>query len=88
MGMFDDIVEECRSAILHDHMDIYRLMVHAQQVHLYRIKRKNMEFKRVKSYEGGISKGRLKIQDKPRFKKRVSNQVSSDFPNTNNKKGV
>ena len=43
MGMFDDIVEECRSAILHDHMDIYRLMVHSQKVEETRLKRKNRE---------------------------------------------
>ena len=37
------------------------------------------EFKKVNSYDGGTSKGRLEIQDKPRFKKRVSNKVSSNF---------
>ena len=32
-----------------------------------------------KSFESGSSKGRLEIQDKPRFKKRFSNQVLSKF---------
>ena len=31
------------------------------------------------SYEGGSSKGRLEIQDKPIFKKTFSNQVPSKF---------
>ena len=61
-------------------MDISHLMVHAQQVEETRLKRKNREFKRAKSFEGGTSKGRLEIQDKPRFKKRVSSQVPSMFP--------
>ena len=68
-------MEECCEAILNDNKYISSLMVHAQQVEETRIKRKNREFKRVKFYEGGTSKGRLEIQHKPRFKKRVSNQV-------------
>lgn len=40
----------------------------------------NMGFKRSNSYEGGISKCKLEIRNKPRFKKRVSNQVLSSFP--------
>ena len=43
-----------------------------QQVEETRLKRKNREFKRAKSYEEGTSKGRLEIQEKPRFMKRVS----------------
>ena len=29
MGVSEDIVEECRAAMLHENMDISRLMVHA-----------------------------------------------------------
>ena len=61
-------------------MDMYRLMAHAQQVEETRHKRKNKEFKRAKSYEGGTSKGRLDIQDKTRLKKRNFNQVPSKLP--------
>ena len=32
------------------------------------------------SYEGGTSKGKLEIQDTPKFKKRFSNQDSTKFP--------
>ena len=35
--------------------------------------------KRARSFDGGFSKGKLEIQDKPKFKKRVSNQVPSYF---------
>ena len=31
-GVSDDLVEECRLAMLHDNMEISRLMVYARQV--------------------------------------------------------
>ena len=55
-------------------------MFHAQKDEESRLRRNNREAKRAKSYEGGSSKGRLEIQDKPRFKKRFSKQVPSKFP--------
>ena len=61
-------------------MNISHIIVHAQQVEESRLRRKNREDKRAKSFETGSSKGRLKIQDKSRFKKRFSNQVTSKFP--------
>ena len=65
--------------MLHDNMNISRLMVHSHQVEETRTRRRSREVKKAMSYEGGSSKGRLNIQDKPRFKKRFSNQVSSRF---------
>ena len=56
-------------------------MVHAQQVEETRVNRKNRDANRKMSFDGGYSKGRLHIQDKSRFKKRSSNQVTSKFPN-------
>ena len=41
---------------------------------------KSRDANRAKSYDGGYSNGRLDIQENPRFKKRVSNQVPSKFP--------
>ena len=70
----------------HDNMDISRLMVHAQQVEETRLKRNNKEFKRLKSCEGGTSKGRIEIQDKCRLNKRVSNKVHSIFSKANKDK--
>ena len=59
----DDLVEECRAAIHHDNMDIYCLMVHAQQVEESRLKRKNRDAKRARPYDGGISKVNFEIHD-------------------------
>ena len=76
-------------------LNISRLMVHAKHVKEPRDKRRSRGAKRARSFDGGSSKGRLEIQDKPRFKKRVSNQVPFKFPkardgrvtNPNPKKG-
>ena len=65
--------------MLHNNMKISRLMVHAHQVEETGAKRKNRDTNRARSFDGGSSKGRLDIQDKPRFKKRSSNQVPSKF---------
>ena len=34
MGVFQDIQEECHSAMLHDNMNISRLMVHGEKVEM------------------------------------------------------
>ena len=44
-----------------------------------RDKRKSIDAKRARSFDGGSSVGRLETQDKPRFKKRVCNQLPSEF---------
>ena len=51
MGLFDDLVEESRSVMIHENMEISNLMVHAQQVEKSRVKRKNNDAKRARSYE-------------------------------------
>ena len=63
--------------MLYNNINISRLIVHAQQVEESKISRKNRESKKERSYEGGFSKGRVDIQEKPRFKKRFSNIVPS-----------
>ena len=50
-------------------------MVHADQVEETRHRNSNRDAKRARHYDGGASKGKLKIQDNLRFKKRISNQV-------------
>ena len=80
MGASKELVEECNSTMLHDNMDISLLMVHDQQVEETSAKRESRYAKRTRSFDGCSSKGRHEIQDKPRFKKRVSNQVHSKFP--------
>ena len=80
MGFSDELMEECHSSIIPDDMNIFRLMVHAQQVEEVRLRRKHRESKSSKPFDSGSSKGSLEIKDKPRFKKRFSNQVPSKFP--------
>ena len=55
--------------MLHDNMNISRLIVHSQQMEDIRVKSKTRDANRARSFDGGSSKGRLDIQDKPRFKK-------------------
>ena len=51
-GVFEDLVEECRSDISHDNINICHLMVHAEQVEETGLRRKNREAKKARSYEG------------------------------------
>lgn len=80
IGASDYLVEEYCSAILHDNMDISRMMVHAQKVEATRIKRENSEFKRSKSYKEGISNSRPYIHEKSRFDNMVSDKISYNLP--------
>ena len=61
-GVSDDLQEECHSATLHDNMNIYRSMVHAQYVEEARDKRKSRDAKRTRSLDGGSSMNRLEMQ--------------------------
>ena len=58
--------------MLHDNMNISHLMVHAKHVEEARSRRKSRDTKRSRSFDGGSSNNRFEIQDKSRFKKRVS----------------
>ena len=73
--------------MLYDIMNISRLTVHARRVEEARSKRKNRDATRARSFDGGSLKNRLEIQDKPRFKKRVSNQFPYKFPKAHDDKG-
>ena len=79
-GLLYDLQEECHSAMLHENMNISRLMVHAQHVEEAGDKMKSKEDKKARSFDGGSSKRRVEIQDKRSLKKRVSYQVPSMFP--------
>ena len=79
MGVSDDLQEDCRSSMLHDNMNISRLMVYERRVEEAKSKRKSTYAKNARSFDGGYSKNRLEVQDKPRFKKRGANQVPTKF---------
>ena len=55
--------------MLHDNVDLSRLIVHAQQVEESRLRKRNRESKRAKSFVSGSSKSRLDVQDKAKCKK-------------------
>ena len=77
MGVSEDLQEECHSTMIHDDMNISCLMVHDRRVEEARDKKKSRDDKWARSLEGGSSKNMFEIEDKPRFKKQVSNQVPS-----------
>lgn len=75
----NNMVEDCLLKILHDNIFMSMVMVHTQPVEETRIKKNNRKFKKAKAYEAGTSKGSIEIQDKHKFKKRVSNKIPSHF---------
>ncbi|XP_015064487.1 uncharacterized protein LOC107009659 [Solanum pennellii] len=73
-GINGDLEEQCRSAMLHDYMDLSRLMVHVQQVEDSRKKRGVRDARRNKpQHQAGPSNGgnrnNFGIREQPRFKK-------------------
>ena len=75
MGVPDELQEECHLAMLHENVNISSLMVHDKHIEEARARKQSNDAKRERSFDGGSSKNRLEIQDKPRFKKQVSSQV-------------
>ena len=49
-GVLEDLQEDCHSAMLHDNMNIYHLMVYARRVEEARYKRKSTDAKRARSF--------------------------------------
>ncbi|XP_049391634.1 uncharacterized protein LOC125856109 [Solanum stenotomum] len=82
-GVSDAFEEKCWAAMLHDNMDISRLMVHAQQVEESIRTKKSREVKRTRFDDGNSSKGKFEGQSGPRFKKRFSNQGYYNAPRPN-----
>ena len=65
--------------MLHDNMNISRLMVYTRRVEDARVKRKSRDAKRERSFDGGSSKNSLEIRDNLKFKRCVFNQVGYKF---------
>ena len=51
IGINEDMMEECRSVMLHDNMDLSKLMVHIQQVEESRNKREIHNARRPKPHD-------------------------------------
>ncbi|XP_015072521.1 uncharacterized protein LOC107016621 [Solanum pennellii] len=71
-GVSEDLEENCRESMLHDKMDLARLMVHAQQVEESRRRKRGREGKKPRPWDqAGSSTGRsaFGVQKRPKFKK-------------------
>ena len=56
IGFSEDLEEECRATILHDNIDLSKLMVHVQQVKDNRMRKRAHEVRRPKPfYKAGPS---------------------------------
>ncbi|XP_015068728.1 uncharacterized protein LOC107013296 [Solanum pennellii] len=70
----EELEEECRAAMLHDSMDLSRLMVHVQQVEDNRKKRRVREVRRPNPFDQtgssrGCGRSTFGVRDQPKFKK-------------------
>ena len=79
-----DLKEEFHAAILHDYMDLFRLMVHVQQVENNRKKRGVDDATRPKPYDkaGPSNRGNMNkfgVLEQPRFKKGQQSLGNSIF---------
>ena len=61
-GVSEDLQEEFQSAMLHDNMKIFCLMVYARRVEEARSKQKSRDAKKARSFDVCFSKNRLEIK--------------------------
>ena len=77
-------LEDCWSTMLHNNMDLSRLMVHVQQVEDNRKKRGVRDARRPKPHDqagpsNGGNKNNFGIREQPRFKKGEQSSGTSNF---------
>ncbi|XP_069143292.1 uncharacterized protein [Solanum lycopersicum] len=74
----EDLEEDCRETMLHDSMDLSRLMVRVQQLEESGKRKHTRAGNRSRQVEKNFSrKSSIQINDKPRFKKGLSHQGES-----------
>ena len=77
-GIGEDLEEECRAAMLHDSMELSKLMFHVQQVEESRKRKRTRVTNKSRQAEEIFSrKSSTEIRDKPKFKKGLSHQGES-----------
>ena len=77
-GTAEDLEEECRATMLHDNMNLSRLMVHVQQVEESRKRKQTRVGNKSRQADENFSrKSSIEIRDKSRFKKEFSHQGES-----------
>ncbi|XP_069150531.1 uncharacterized protein [Solanum lycopersicum] len=82
-GINGDLEEDCRAAILHDNMDLSRLMMHVQQVEDSRKRRGVRDVRRPRPQDqAGPSHGghrnNFSVREQPKFKKGQQSAGNSD----------
>lgn len=95
IGVSEDLVEDGRESMLHDNMDLGRLMVYAQHVEESRQKRRIHEGKKSKATNQTSSssgRGSFAVQNRPKFMRHSGNSAPSGnfnakFNNFDPKKG-
>ena len=83
MGVYDLVVNECRSDMLIPSMDISYLMVNAEQIEEKKLNQVGRELKKERTEYGNSSRSKFEMQDKPRYKRRFSNQGPPNAPRVN-----
>ena len=74
----EDLEEECRETMMHDSMDLSRLMVHARRVQKSRKRKHTRAGNRSRQAKKNFSrKSSSEIKDMPEFKKGLSHQGES-----------
>ena len=79
-----DLEEECRAAMLHDNMDLSRLMVHVKQLEDSRMKRGVHDARRPKPHDhsvprNGGNRNNFGVREQPKFKKGQQSSGNSNF---------